>query len=466
MQISKKTAIWWIRRDLRLFDNTALSLATQQADIVIPLYILDDQLLAHAAPKRHLFLFDALRNLSSDLQRIGSKLVIRQGNPVSELKTFFDETQTDVIIAEKDTSPYATTRDNAASALMPILFTQGSSVHPPEVVHKNDGTPYTVFTPFSRAWKALPRPGKPVPAPNTLQTPTNLNSLPLPETEVLQPFPASESAAQERLSEFLADTIFSYKNQRNNMNLNGTSRLSPYLRLGLLSARQTVFSVLELIETCEQEGFKEVDSLTTWLNELIWREFYIHILHHYPYVLKHAFRESLRDIRWRNSPSEFEAWKKGLTGYPVVDAAMRQLEQTGWMHNRARMITASFLTKDLLINWQEGEAWFMQMLVDGDPASNNGGWQWSAGTGTDAAPYFRIFNPVLQGKKFDPAGDYVRTWVPELSDVPNSFIHSPWEMPADLQSRLGINIGKQYPAPIVDHTLARERTLEAYKHSH
>jgi deoxyribodipyrimidine photo-lyase len=201
------------------------------------------------------------------------------------------------------------------------------------------------------------------------------------------------------------------------------------------------------------------------LNEIIWREFYQSILYHFPFVQEQAFNPRLRNIAWRNAPADFQAWKDGLTGYPVVDAAMRQLMATGWMHNRARMITASFLTKDLLINWQEGERWFMRQLVDGDSAANNGGWQWTAGTGTDAAPYFRIFNPVLQSKKFDPNGSYIRRWVPELQAVPDEWIHEPWKMPDLLQHNIGLRIGSDYPIPIVEHGIAKERTMAAYKAS-
>ena len=231
----------------------------------------------------------------------------------------------------------------------------------------------------------------------------------------------------------------------------------------MLSARQAVFAAEQAAQLAPDETARQ--GAQTWLNELIWREFFISILFHFPNVMKESFRPELRQISWRNNEVEFLAWKEGQTGYPIVDAAMRQLAKTGWMHNRARMIVASFLVKDLLINWRWGERWFMQMLVDGDPAANNGGWQWSAGTGTDAAPYFRIFNPVLQGKKFDPQGDYVRQWVPELANLPPKFIHNPWEMPHQLQIQFNVLLGVEYPFPIVDHTLARERTLEAYQHA-
>jgi deoxyribodipyrimidine photo-lyase len=208
---------------------------------------------------------------------------------------------------------------------------------------------------------------------------------------------------------------------------------------------------------------EEKKGVQTWINELIWRDFYMMILHHFPHVLQGAFREKYDRILWRNDKADLQAWQNGLTGYPIVDAAMRQLKQTGWMHNRARMIVASFLCKDLLINWQLGEEWFMQNLIDGDTAANNGGWQWSAGTGTDAAPYFRIFNPITQSKKYDPEGIYIRKWLPELSDIPNKFIHTPFELSHSQQKEYGCQLGKHYPQPIVDHATARTLALAVYK---
>jgi deoxyribodipyrimidine photo-lyase len=245
------------------------------------------------------------------------------------------------------------------------------------------------------------------------------------------------------------------------MDLDGTARLSPYLRFGMISARECVSAAYQALRDAPDDSARK--SAETWLNELIWREFYITILYHYPEVLKQSFREDLRDISWRNDEQEFDAWCEGQTGYPVVDAAMRQLKYLGWMHNRARMIVASFLVKDLLVDWRWGERWFMQHLVDGDPADNNGGWQWTAGTGMDAAPYFRIFNPILQGKKYDPNGDYVRRWVPELAGVPTKYAHTPWMMPPELQGQINCIIGRDYPLPIVYHGFARERALAAYK---
>ena len=229
----------------------------------------------------------------------------------------------------------------------------------------------------------------------------------------------------------------------------------------MLSARQVVVAALSAIEAAPNADASK--GAEAWLGELIWREFYVAILHHFPDVRMQSFRSELADIPWENDETDFAAWREGRTGYPVVDAAMRQLAETGWMHNRARMIVASFLVKDLLIDWRWGERWFMQQLLDGDPAANNGGWQWTAGTGTDAAPYFRIFNQILQSKKFDPEGQYIRRWVPELSKLPDKLIHTPWAMTQDQQRQFNIEIGVDYPQPIIEHSFARQRALDVYK---
>lgn len=457
------TAIWWVRRDFRLSDNQALNLALNLADIVIPAFIVDPHLMDGSAPKREKFLTTTIASLGDKLCTRGSRLILRQGEPVQELRRLMEETSAKVIIAESDHSPFAKARDNRAAAALPIEFTGGVTVHPPESVRKPDGSPYTIFTPFMKTWKDLPMAGNPIPAPKSLPAIPELTSIELPSASPISDFPAGEDFAQERLKDFFRSSIFDYGEARNRMDFEGTSRLSPYLRFGLISPRALISVTFGLIEEIDNKKSKQ--SCITWLNEIIWREFYYNILAHFPFVLKMSFRENFRSIPWRDKPSDLTAWQNGLTGYPVVDAAMRQLNETGWMHNRARMITASFLTKDLLINWQEGESWFMRQLLDGDPASNNGGWQWAAGTGTDAAPYFRIFNPVLQSQKFDPNGDYIRRWVPELAKLPKEFIHSPWQTPMDVQSQFGVRMGKNYPLPILDHQLARQRTLEAYKYS-
>jgi len=461
-----KTAIWWIRRDLRLSDNLALAAALDRAEVVIPVFILDPKLLAsqYAGQGRVAFLFEGLRLLEADLRQRGGALIVRQGDPLEALHKLQGETGAEGIFAQADVSPYARHRDGRLGRELPLTFTQGVTVYPPEILHKPDGSPYTVFTPFSRMWRNLPFPGDPLPAPERLAPLPPITSLGVPDSPrhpTESHFPAGEAEAQRRLAAFTDFAINQYAEDRNRMDLNGTSRLSPYLRFGMLSAQQAAWAArgaeAQAKDADAQQGAE------TWLSELIWREFYTTILYYYPEVRHTAFRPELRNIPWQDDPAGFAAWTDGRTGYPVVDAAMRQLNATGWMHNRARMIVASFLTKDLLIDWRLGERYFMQRLLDGDPAANNGGWQWTAGTGTDAAPYFRVFNPILQGKKFDPQGAYVRHWIPELATVPDAFIHTSWEMPSDVQREASCRIGKDYPAPIVDHAFARQRALAAYR---
>ncbi len=454
-------AIWWIRRDLRLNDNPALKRALWHGG-VIPVFILDPMLLDKPAPKRQAFLMSGLRILDADLRTRGSRLILRRGDPLSELSRLVSETGVDAVTAVEDYSPYARERDDRVRRKLPLQLFQGLTLHHPQAVHKADGSPYTIFTPFSKAWKALPAPGggswtAPVQFPAVGEFPSE----PIPGIEAPKDFSPGEAEADRRLSRFLRDRIHEYKDARDRMDLEGTSSLSPYLRFGMISIQKVYESVQTALRQATDATSRS--GIETWLNELIWREFYAAILFHFPFVLKTAFNPKLRSIPWREAADDLRAWQQGLTGYPVVDAAMRQLAATGWMHNRARMITASFLTKDLLINWQSGEDWFMQSLVDGDPAANNGGWQWTAGTGTDAAPYFRIFSPVLQGKKYDPQGAYVRRWIPELAKIPDKYIHEPWLMPADVQEKSGCRIGRDYPAPIVDRAQSRERTLAAYK---
>lgn len=453
--------IWWIRRDLRLHDNPALTSSRVGGKGVLPVFILDTHLVAKPAEKRQAFLFAGLRALDADLKKLGSRLIVRLGDPVIEIRKLAIEINADKVFAEEDYSPYASQRDTKVAREVDLQLVHGLSVHHLSIVVKADGSPYTIFTPFSRAWKALPFNDTPLPAPIRLPQPPILDSSPLPEMDSPVLFQAGEAEARRRLGAFLGGAIRDYAQGRDRMDLDGTSALSPYLRFGMLSAREAISLAYKAARNSVDAQVK--NGCEAWVNELVWREFYQSILYHFPGVLDIAFKPALRDIPWRDTPQEFTAWQAGHTGYPVVDAAMRQLAETGWMHNRARMISASFLVKDLLINWQEGERWFMRSLVDGDPAANNGGWQWVAGTGTDAAPYFRIFNPVLQGRKFDPHGDYVRRWLPELKNVPSANIHSPWLMTAEAQRAAGVVIGRDYPAPMVDHAAARERALKTYK---
>lgn len=455
--------IWWIRRDLRLTDNPALSAALADDAGTVPVFIIDPLLMEKPAQKRQAFLFNGLRTLQQDLKHMGSGLIVREGDPQKEIPRLAAELNAGNVFAEADISPYARRRDAELAKIVELHLVDGLGVHPVNAIRKADSKPYTVFTPYSRAWKALPYADLTIPIPDQLPSIPNLPSAALPERSQPAGFPPGEHEAQRRFKEFLEGPIFAYATDRSRMDLEGTSALSPYFRFGMLSARQAVAAVRRVTsQTIDQHANASAEA---WITELIWREFYQSILYHFPYVRSRAFQLNYDNLPWRNAPDDLYAWQIGRTGYPVVDAGMRQLAESGWMHNRARMITASFLVKHLLINWQEGEKWFMRQLIDGDPAANNGGWQWVAGTGTDAAPYFRIFNPILQGKKFDPDGVYIRRWVPELALVPKKYIHTPWQMPPEDQKRLNVEIGKDYPSPIVDHEFARRRALAFYQRS-
>jgi deoxyribodipyrimidine photo-lyase len=464
-------AIWWLRRDLRLSDNQALKGALNAGGQVIPVFILDPKLLAspYVGEARLAFLLASLRTLDGELARRGSYLVFRKGDPLVELERLAAETGATAIFAEADYSPYARRRDEVIDKYLPVHWQKGLVVHPPASVLKTDGEPYAVFTPFRKAWMALVEPtlqGNFEP-PAQIPTPVGIKSEPVPFPPSVPEntlFPPGEFEAQRRLRAFIASVppvlapVYMYARDRDRPDLDGTSRLSPYLRFGMLSIRQVVAAAFRAIHLAPDEEARQGAQI--WLNELVWREFYFHILYHFPRVRGENFR--LKRVNWVNDKGHFDAWRQGQTGYPAVDAAMRQLTQTGWMHNRSRMIVASFLCKDLLVDWRWGESWFMQCLLDGDPAANNGGWQWTAGTGTDAAPYFRIFNPVTQSKRYDPGGAYIRRWLPELAHIPDKFVHEPWKMPDEFQRQAGCVIGKDYPFPIVEHAWARERALQFY----
>lgn len=457
------TAIWWIRRDIRLSDNPTLAKAIAHGEGVVPLFIIDPFLVRNAPASRLGFLFEGLKLLDQQLKRLGSGLVVRVGKPLEVLTDIVLQVEATVIFAEEDFTPYAKNRDGIISRTLPLRLIHGQTNLHPLLVQKADGTPYTVFTPFSRTWKTLLDTSK-----TPLSIPKHIPSPKLPASDVYpyhpgsDLFPGGEVAGLRRLDEFSQSILHDYDDNRNRVDLEGTSSLSPYLRFGMVSLSQAAMAALNAGMDAARNGYSS-HGAEAWLNELIWREFYISILYHFPNVKNQEFNPRMRNIPWRNDYVEFEAWKQGRTGFPIVDAGLRQLSATGWMHNRARMITASFLVKDLLVDWRWGERWFMSNLLDGDPAANNGGWQWTAGTGTDAAPYFRVFNPILQGQKFDPLGNYIRRWVPELAAVPGLWIHEPWKMPMELQTRLRSRIGIDYPAPIVDHNVARKRALETYQ---
>ena len=481
MAIAKtyKTVIVWLRRELRVADNAALFAACEQADAVVPLFVFDPDILSRedTGAARVAFLIDALGVLDANLQKLGGKLIVRNGKVAEQIVKAAEEFGADAVFHQREYEPFGLERDEAVAAALKergtevVTFGGLSLFEPPEILSKAQ-TPYTVFGPYRREWFARPV-DAPKPVPSAVPVPKDARSDGLPSLDTLkfqtaQTFECGgEDQAQQLLTEFLQEKIKRYDTARDVLSEDDTSRLSRHLHLGTISARYVVDTVrragLDKPSAVKSSGEQKADQQgeagrSTFLAEIAWRDFYLQILRHFPHVSTSAFRPKYDALEWENDEGLFEAWKTGRTGYPIVDAAMRQMNTEAWMHNRGRMIVASFLTKDLLIDWRWGEKYFMQQLVDGDQAANNGGWQWAAGTGTDAQPYFRIFNPTSQGEKFDPDGTYVKRWVPELSRVPAKFIHAPWKL-SEAEQAL---VCPDYPKPIVDHSVQRGRALAMY----
>ncbi len=445
-------------------DNTALSAASRQGARVLPVYVLSDgqSPCRWTGANRRQFLCGCLAALSDGLHSTGGRLVIRRGEAVGELEKLASESGAEAIFFNRDPDPFGRATEErlekmAARTGVRLHACKDVCLHEHDEILTGSGAPYRVFTPYAKAWAKAPRPGM-SPRPHHLATPSGILSLPLPtlatwgQSGPAPGLPASgEKAARKRMKEFLAGGLARYGADRNLPAGRTTSRLSQDLRFGLLSARE-IFSEVE--KRAAELPADARDSAGKFVGELIWREFYMQILRHFPHVLDHEFNPAFRGMRWPGKPEHFERWKAGATGFPIVDAAMRELDGTGFMHNRTRMIAAMFLTKDLHLDWRLGESYFMQKLADGEIASNNGGWQWSAGTGADAAPYFRILNPWTQTQRYDPEGSYIKTWVPELRDVAPEKFRSP---PAR-----GFSLAKDYPPPLVDHAQARNITLDLF----
>jgi deoxyribodipyrimidine photo-lyase len=462
-------SIIWFRRDLRLADNAALAAAIQQGE-VIPAFVIDPVLLHsdRVGSKRVAWLAANLRELDRSLRQRGSRLIVRRGEPAAELNKLARETNATNVFFNLDLSPYARKRDQRVALELEV---QGITVetfddltiHHPEDVVTLTGRPYQVFTAFKKAWLMLSKPSadEAQSLPEQMPLSSEVASLPIGFEENFELPEAGENAALDRLNDFLEETIYGYSEGRNLLDRAATSFLSPYLRFGTLSIRQAYWGAKAAIDLATDKAAQH--GAEAWLNELIWREFYLALLYYFPHTIDQPLREQYRDFEWLEDDDAFAAWCAGRTGYPVVDAAMRMLNSTGWMHNRARMIVASFLTKDLLIDWRQGEQYFMQQLIDGDSASNVGGWQWAAGVGADAQPFFRVFNPTLQGQRFDPDGVFVKQWLPELVQVPIEWVHEPWKMSQVDQQKYNVIIGRDYPAPIIDHAFARDRAIQHYR---
>ncbi len=465
MPDSKASVIHWFRRDLRIADNTSLCRAAESGMPVIPLYIASEWRGHHhwTGSKRQHFLCRSLESLAGNLATIGGRLIIRRGDGLAELGKLIQEGGAVAIHFNADPDPFGKVVERQVVALCSDLGVE-CHIHNDVALHKPDEVltlseqPYRVYTPYSKNWLQLDKPA-PVAKPRDLDTPAKIASLPLPtvgdwglETPVLPTIEAGERAARERLKQAVSAKIRSYQDKRNFPAADGTSRLSQDLRFGLLSIRTIYAACMKARESAPGGGKAGID---VFIKELAWREFYFAILHHFPNVLDEEFNADWRGLPWDEPGEKFEAWKEGRTGFPIVDAGMRELSETGHMHNRVRMITAMFLTKDLHLDWRLGESWFMQNLVDGEIASNNGGWQWSAGTGADAAPYFRIQNPWSQTARYDAKGEYIRKWVPELKDIAPQKFQAPPENGKPLVSG--------YPLPCLDHKTEREKTLAIFK---
>ena len=442
---SAVTALFWFRKDLRLVDNPAWDAAAAHSPIR-PVFVIEPALWRPGEHRTRQIAAE-LAELDRSLAALGGRLTVVTGPAERAIPAL--AAGSDAVYWNNDWSPYSTKRDRLVQARLtiPIHRFNGTLVHPPGSMLTGDGAPYKVFTPFYRKWLEAPLPGpagKPV-APGITADPVEG----VPDGGGSPLHAPGESAAVDRLHGFLGH-VDEYDAIRDRPDLDRTSRMSADLKYGTISSRLVV----------EEVGVA-TPGRQALVRQLAWRDFHAHSLAAQPHAISRQIRPEYAGIRWRDDPAGLEAWRRGRTGYPIVDAGMRQLQTEGWMHNRLRLITASFLVKDLLIDWRIGERHFRRLLVDGDVAQNVGNWQWVAGTGSDAAPYFRVFNPVLQGRKFDPDGAYVRRWIPELSGLSAALIHAPWERPDEAAAR-GVTIGVDYPPPVVVHPEARLRALAAY----
>ena len=464
--------ILWFRQDLRLADNPALTHAVETGRPVLPVYILDqgpDTIPIGAASRW--WLDKSLRALDAALQARGSRLILRRGDSEAELRRLILETGAGAVFMNRRYEPVAFAQDaDIAHGLQAEGVTckgwNGALLARPGSVLNGSGQPYRVFTPFLKAFLAT------ISAPPAAAAPSTLAPAVLPDSEDIDQWDLhpnrpdwstgfdwtpGETGAQAALAIFIAQGLRSYAAGRDIPAESATSRLSPHLHFGEISPWRAV----ESVRVAAADGRVPVAEVEKFVSEIAWREFSAHLLHAFPQMTHTAFRREYDALPWRHDPAGLKAWKYGHTGYPIVDAGMRQLWSTGYMHNRVRMIVASFLVKHLLIDWRAGEAWFRDTLVDADLASNVQNWQWVAGSGADASPYFRIFNPIAQGRKFDADGRYVRRWIPELQGVPDRWLHAPWTAPPEVLGEARVRLGEDYPRPVVDHVAARKRALEA-----
>lgn len=461
------------RKDLRLYDNPALSHACERGSI-IPLFVLpDDHQQWSLGGASRWWLHHSLQSLDSDLHDKGAKLIVRRGNTLNIVTELCSETGADCVVWNRRYEPASIAEDTALKEhlrkhqICAESFNSHLLNEPWQILNKQ-GTPFKVFTPFWRHCLQISQIDQAIPEPSIKAHHESVHSEELSALELLPTQPdwsaglaeswqPGEKSAQQRWEAFLDKPILSYEERRNLPAIAGTSRLSPHLAFGEISVRQLWHDIQQRLQTQSSQDIER------YLSELGWREFSYYQLYHFSHITERSFNAKFDSFEWDQDQELLERWQQGQTGYPIVDAGMRELWHTGYMHNRVRMIVASFLCKDLLIHWLEGANWFWDTLVDADLASNTASWQWTAGCGADAAPYFRIFNPVTQSEKFDKSGNYIRRWVPEITALPDKWIHKPWQTPTDILLSSKVTIGLTYPKPIIDHKQARLEALERFK---
>lgn len=464
-----RTVVWFRGKDLRVTDHAPLAEAIARGGEVVPIFVLDPYFFAperaQGLPHRMQFLLESIAALRERLQALGSDLLLFEGKATTLVPHIAKTLKANAVLAQRWVEPFGRKRDERIGDAVRLELFEGEMLRSPSEVRTASGSVHTVFSPFCRAFYKLGQLSPAIPAPKTLppipaavrsalseaQLPT-LAQLGITENPRIQR--GGENLAHARLESFLRGPLSAYETGRDLLAAPGTSRLSQDLKFGTLSPRFVFEAVRRMPASSSQ---------TRYLNELIWREFAYLTLRYRPEVLTEPFRPAFAPFPWRSSDADYMAWELGKTGYPVVDASARQLLEEGFVHNRARMISASFFAKHLMLHYKQGEAHYLKYLTDGDWAQNNMGWQWSAGCGCDAQPYFRVFNPVTQGEKFDPEGTYVRRYVPELRTLDAKYIHKPWEAPPDVLRRAGVSLGTTYPRPIVDHKFARDRFLATAK---
>ena len=466
--------VYWFRQDLRINDNVTLNAAAKTGCPIIFVYILDESKTNNwsIGAASLWWLHHSLVKLSASLKILNAKLILRKGIVIDELDKIIKETNANALYFTRLYEPYNSKIENEInkhfSDNIEVKRFKGYLLYEPEEIRTGKGEPYKVFTPFYRSCLNTKTPSTPINPPKSIVSyKKKLISDCLNDWKLSPKKPnwaksfnecwvPGEAGAHASLKDFINHASSKYPVLRNRPDVIGTSRLSPHIHFGEISPRQIWTAMKNSNDNIE-------NSREAYLRQLLWRDFAYHLLVHWPDFPDKPFRKEFEKFPWKKNNKSLQAWQQGKTGYPIVDAGMRELWKTGWMHNRVRMIVASFLIKDLLIPWQQGEKWFWDTLVDASLANNAAGWQWVAGSGADASPYFRIFNPVLQGEKFDPTGDYVREWLPELKLLPKKYIHSPWLAPKDILTAAKVEIGIDYPNPIVKHKFARDRALTAYK---